>query len=82
LLRFDIGTKRLTDLQQVVRGDGYNYEIVFISPQSGLEDFKKLVDGAITIFLSLLFPEHEFPLAGAALFDPTSTGCESARGER
>jgi hypothetical protein len=33
-------TKRLADLQQRMRGAGYNYEIVYASPQSGLEDFK------------------------------------------
>jgi hypothetical protein len=32
--------KRLTDLRQVMRGAGYNYEIAFLSPESGLEDFK------------------------------------------
>lgn len=33
-------TRRLTELQQVMRGAGYNYDIVYISPESGLEDFK------------------------------------------
>lgn len=33
-------TKRLSDLQAMMRGAGYNYEIVFYSPESGLEGFK------------------------------------------
>jgi hypothetical protein len=33
-------TKRLADLQQRMRGAGYNYDIVYASPESGLEDFK------------------------------------------
>ncbi len=34
-------TKRLSDLQEKMRGAGYDYEIVFSSPESGLEDFKR-----------------------------------------
>jgi hypothetical protein len=33
-------TKRLSDLQEMMRGAGYNYEIVHYSPESGLEGFK------------------------------------------
>jgi hypothetical protein len=33
-------TKRLSDLKEKMRGAGYNYEIVYSSPESGLEDFK------------------------------------------
>jgi hypothetical protein len=33
-------TKRLADLQQRMRGAGYNYDIAYASPESGLEDFK------------------------------------------
>ena len=33
-------TKRLSDLQERMRGAGYNYEIVHASPESGLEGFK------------------------------------------
>jgi len=33
-------TKRLSDLQQTMRAAGYNYEIVYSSPESGLEGFK------------------------------------------
>jgi hypothetical protein len=32
--------KRLTDLREMMRGAGYNYEIVHASPDSGLENFK------------------------------------------
>jgi hypothetical protein len=32
--------KRLTDLQEMMRGAGYNYEIIHSSPESGLEGFK------------------------------------------
>ena len=34
-------TKRLSDLQEMMRGAGYNYEIIFSSPESGLEGFKR-----------------------------------------
>ena len=34
-------TKRLSDIQEMMRGAGYNYEIVFASPESGLESFKR-----------------------------------------
>jgi tRNA-dihydrouridine synthase len=34
-------TKRLSDLQERMRGAGYNYEIIHASPESGLEDFKR-----------------------------------------
>ncbi len=34
-------TKRLSDLQEMMRGAGYNYETVFASPESGLESFKR-----------------------------------------
>ncbi len=33
-------TKRLADLQERMRGAGYNYEVVFASPERGLEEFK------------------------------------------
>lgn len=33
-------TRRLTELQQVMRGAGYHYEIICISPEGGLEDFE------------------------------------------
>jgi hypothetical protein len=33
-------TKRLTELQRGMRDAGYIYEFDFISPESGLEDFK------------------------------------------
>jgi hypothetical protein len=33
-------TKRLAELQQVMRGAGYDYNIFCISPEKGLEDFK------------------------------------------
>jgi hypothetical protein len=33
-------TKRLSDLQEKMRGAGYNYEIVSYSPEGGLEGFK------------------------------------------
>jgi hypothetical protein len=33
--------KRLIDLLAMMRGAGYNYEIVHASPESGLEDFKR-----------------------------------------
>ena len=32
--------KRLSDLQERMRGAGYNYEIIHASPENGLEDFK------------------------------------------
>jgi hypothetical protein len=32
--------KRLADLQERMRGAGYNYEIVYASPETGLEGFK------------------------------------------
>jgi hypothetical protein len=33
-------TKRLADLQERMRGAGYNYEIVYASPETGIEGFK------------------------------------------
>jgi len=33
-------TKRLSDLKEKMSGAGYNYEIVYASPESGLEGFK------------------------------------------
>jgi hypothetical protein len=33
-------TKRLSDLRERMRGAGYNYEIVYAAPESGLESFK------------------------------------------
>jgi hypothetical protein len=36
--------KRLSDLQERMRGAGYNYEIVYASPESGLEDFKRQLE--------------------------------------
>ena len=33
-------TKRLADLQERMRVAGYNYEILYASPENGLEDFK------------------------------------------
>jgi thiamine monophosphate kinase len=34
-------TKKLSDMKEMMRGAGYDYEIVFCSPESGLEDFKR-----------------------------------------
>jgi hypothetical protein len=34
-------TKRLSDLQEMMRSIGYNYEIIHASPESGLEGFKR-----------------------------------------
>jgi hypothetical protein len=34
-------TKRLSDLQEMMRGAGYKYEIVHASPDTGLESFKR-----------------------------------------
>jgi hypothetical protein len=33
--------KRLSALQETMRGAGYNYEVVHASPESGLDDFKR-----------------------------------------
>jgi hypothetical protein len=33
-------TKRLNDLQEMMRGAGYNYQIAYFSPENGLEGFK------------------------------------------
>ncbi len=33
--------KRLSDLRETMRGAGYGYEIVYASPDGGLEDFKR-----------------------------------------
>jgi hypothetical protein len=33
-------TKRLIDLQEMMRGAGFNYQIVYASPEGGLEGFK------------------------------------------
>jgi hypothetical protein len=33
-------TRRLRDLQETMRAAGYNYEIVYSSPEGGLEGFK------------------------------------------
>ena len=33
-------TKRLSDLQETMRGAGYSYEIVYASPEGGLEGFR------------------------------------------
>ena len=33
-------TKRLSDLQERMRAAGYNYEIIYASPEGGLEAFK------------------------------------------
>lgn len=33
--------KRLSELQERMRGAGYNYEIVYASPEGGLDDFKR-----------------------------------------
>jgi hypothetical protein len=33
--------QRLSDLQERMRGAGYRYEIVYASPERGLEDFKR-----------------------------------------
>jgi hypothetical protein len=33
-------TKRLSDLQERMRGAGYDYKIVHASPERGLDDFK------------------------------------------
>jgi tRNA-dihydrouridine synthase len=32
--------KRLSELKEMMRSAGYNYEIVYASPESGLEDFR------------------------------------------
>ena len=33
--------KRLSALQETMRGAGYNYEVIHASPESGLDDFKR-----------------------------------------
>ena len=32
--------RRLSDMQEMMRGAGYNYEIIYAPPESGLEGFK------------------------------------------
>ena len=34
-------TKRLSDLEEMMRGAGYDYQIVLASPERGLADFKQ-----------------------------------------
>ncbi len=33
--------KRLSDLQEMMRGAGYHYQIIYASPEGGLDDFKR-----------------------------------------
>jgi hypothetical protein len=34
-------TRRLSDLKEMMRGAGYNYEIIHYSPEDGLEGFRR-----------------------------------------
>ena len=57
-------TKRLADLEHTMRGAGYNYEVVYASPESGLEGFKSRLR---------MQPCDGVLIGGGVVSDPTMT---------